>query len=58
MAALDVDKAFDRVHHSVLFDSLLNAKVDADVISALRRMYADMRHTLLQQQEARAETSK
>ena len=42
VAALDVEKAFDRVHRSVPFDALLKCDVDAHVGSALRRMYCEL----------------
>ena len=35
-------KAFDKVHHSVLFDSLVNCRVDPNVITALRKLYCDL----------------
>ena len=38
IAALDVEKAFDRVHHSVLFSSLLQTKLDMSTVAALRNL--------------------
>ena len=43
IAALDVEKAFDRVHHSALFDALLEAGVEWEAISSLKRLYAGTR---------------
>ena len=42
LAALDVERTFDMEHHPVLSDALMNAKADANVISALRFMHTDM----------------
>ena len=42
IATLDVEKAFDRVHHSSLFEALIAGKVDASVVAALSRLYADL----------------
>ena len=42
-AALDDEKAFDRVHGSVLFETLLDAGIDFGIVSALVHMYADMK---------------
>ena len=39
IATLDVEKAFDRVHHSALFEALLQQRIDASTVSALRRLY-------------------
>ena len=46
-ATLDVEKAFDRVHHASLFESLVDGKVDASIIGALRRLYANMRASVV-----------
>jgi len=43
VAALDVEKAFDRVHHSVLFDALLESGIDLRIGAALRKLYCDMK---------------
>jgi len=43
IAALDVEKAFDRVHHSSLFNALLDGGIDPAVTASLRRLYLDMR---------------
>jgi hypothetical protein len=42
LATLDVEKAFDRVHHSCLFDALLKGGVHANTVSALRRLYTGL----------------
>ena len=42
MAALDVEKAFDKVHHDKLFESLLVFNVDAAVVKVLRKLYRGM----------------
>ena len=47
VATLDVEKAFDRVHHANLFESLVDGKVDASIIGALRRLYANMRASVV-----------
>ena len=39
----DVEKAFDRLHHSVLFDSLLDSSIDTRIGSAVGRLYRDMK---------------
>lgn len=38
----DVEKAFDRVHHSSLFEALLTNKVDVSIVAALHRLYTDL----------------
>jgi len=43
VAALDVEKAFDRVHHTALFDCLMDACIGWEVLSSLRRLYSGMR---------------
>ena len=43
MAALDVAKAFDRVHHADLFGSLLRCGVGMRIVSTLKTFYADIR---------------
>ena len=40
MAALDVEKAFDRVHHADLFRTMLECGVSARVVLTLRNFYA------------------
>jgi hypothetical protein len=40
---LDVEKAFDRVHHSSLFDVLVANEVDMATVCTLRRMYFDLK---------------
>ena len=42
IATLDVEKAFDRVHHSSLFDVLMKSGADASTVAALYRWYADL----------------
>ena len=42
VATLDVEKAFDRVHHSCLFNVLLESGADASIVAALFRLYADL----------------
>ena len=42
VAALDVEKAFDKVHHGALFEALLTTGIDAHVGAALRRLYWEM----------------
>jgi hypothetical protein len=39
IAALDVEKAFDRVHHSDMFAALMNCRVNVNVVAALRKLY-------------------
>ena len=41
-AALDVEKAFDKVYHAELFAVLLNTGVDAHAVQALRKLYRGM----------------
>ena len=43
IATLDVEKAFDCVHHSCLFDALMAAGADASIVAALSRLYTDLR---------------
>ena len=43
IAALDVEKAFDRVHHTALFEALLQTGINWGVISSLRKLYSDMK---------------
>ena len=40
-ASLDLEKAFDKVFHQAVFDSLAASGVDADIVSALWRLYAE-----------------
>ena len=40
---MDVEKAFDRVHHSALFDALLRNRIDISTVSVLRRLYFGVR---------------
>ena len=42
MAALDVEKAFDRVHHADLFRTLLAREVSARIVLTLRNFYAGL----------------
>ena len=42
MATLDVEKAFDKVHHEEMFDVLLSSKVDSRIIYVLRKLHRDM----------------
>jgi Reverse transcriptase (RNA-dependent DNA polymerase). len=39
LSALDVEKAFDRIHHADLFHVLLYCRVDASVVAALLKLY-------------------
>ena len=41
-ATLDVEKAFDKVHHAQLFDALIAADVGARIVHVLRKLYRDM----------------
>ena len=43
LAALDVEKAFDRVHHAELLDCLLWDGIGVDVVVCLKNMYSDLR---------------
>eukprot|EP00959_Pyramimonas_sp_CCMP1952_P128282 2682466-Pyramimonas_sp.AAC.1 len=42
VATLDVEKAFDKVHHAQLFDALMLANVDSAVVAALRKLHQNM----------------
>ena len=42
MAALDVEKAFDRVHHADLFLALLRCGIGPRLVATLRGFYADL----------------
>ena len=42
MTTLDVEKAFDRVHHSKLFDAMLQFELDVDAVGALLDLYSEM----------------
>jgi len=42
IATLDVEKAFDRVHHSSLFEALMDFEVDASVVAALYNLYSGL----------------
>jgi hypothetical protein len=55
VATLDVEKAFDRVHHASLFESLMAGRADVTVVGALRRLYSDMSASVViwQGQESR-----
>jgi hypothetical protein len=55
VATLDVEKAFDRVHHASLFAALMEGGADATAVGALRRLYSDMRASVVlwQGQESR-----
>ena len=46
IATLDVEKAFDIVHHPVLFDALAEIGIDASVAATLRRLYKNMKATV------------
>ena len=39
---MDVEKAFDRVHHSSLFEALMDFEVDASVVAALYNLYSGL----------------
>ena len=43
VSTLDVEKAFDRVHHSSLFESLLASGMDISIVAALSRLYTDLK---------------
>ena len=43
VAALDVEKVFDRLHHAVLFDALAASGIDSSVAASLRRLYRGMK---------------
>ena len=43
LAALDVEKAFDRLHHTALFEALLASEVDSGLVATLRRLYRGMK---------------
>ena len=47
MAALDVEKAFDQAHHSSLFETLLTGGIDLSTIAALRRLYEDLKASVV-----------
>ena len=38
---LDVEKAFDQVHHTALFEALLNIGVETYAVTTLRKLYYD-----------------
>lgn len=41
-ASLDIEKAFDKVFHDVVFGSLLGTGVETDVIHCLQSLYSDL----------------
>ena len=43
VAAVDVQKAFDRVHHMRILQALVDEKVDADIVMSLQNMYSSLR---------------
>jgi hypothetical protein len=43
MAALDVEKAFDRVHHTALFSALMQTTIDVRIVAALKKLYGEMK---------------
>ena len=43
VATLDVEKAFDRVHHSALFSALLDSGISISTVCVLRRLYHGVR---------------
>ena len=47
IATLDVEKAFDRVHHSSLFDALLVEGVDASIFASLYRLYSELQASVV-----------
>ena len=47
IATLDVEKAFDRVHHSSLFEALLSEGVDASIIACLYALYSDLHASVM-----------
>jgi hypothetical protein len=42
-AAVDVEKAFDRLHHLQILDALRNEDVDSDLVAAIQSMYVGLR---------------
>ena len=42
MAALDVEKAFHRVHHEDLFKAMLGCGVGSRMVATLQDFYADL----------------
>ena len=42
MAAVDVEKAFDRVHHRRLLQALMDEGVQSEVVRSLRSLYMDL----------------
>ena len=38
IATLDVEKAFDKVHHSNLFEALVASEIDPHILATLRRL--------------------
>jgi hypothetical protein len=43
MAALDVEKAFDRVHHTAIFSALIQTTVDVRIVASLQQLYCKMK---------------
>ena len=43
VATLDVEEAFDKVHHTALFDASLRNCINASVVSCPRRLYFGIR---------------
>jgi hypothetical protein len=43
IATLDVEKAFDQVHHAELFAALMACPVDVNIVASLRKLYCDLK---------------
>ena len=47
IAALDVEKALDKVHHLKILEGLIGKGMDTDIVLAIRSMYTDL-HAFVQ----------